>query len=270
MPRLSLGFRCETAMWGGYRQERAGFPLAVVTYHLILRVFLLTGQLSLAACAVAPPGTAVNDPYEATNRQVHAFNKGLDSAVLRPAGQAAASAPVFITEPIVNFSDNASLPGMVVNGILQGNPDSAITNTVRFLLNSTVGVLGLFDPAGAIGITEVNTGFGETLAVWGVPEGAYVELPLLGPSTERDAVGRIVDIIWNPIEQVGLQPQIDYRTASRVAEFVIERGQFSDTLDSVLYDSADSYAQARLIYLQNRRFELGEQAADAYIDPYAE
>lgn len=224
--------------------------------------------LLLSGCVAGPSDDGVNDPFEATNRQIHDFNKALDSAILRPAGDAAAAAPVFITEPIINFSDNVALPGMVVNGVLQGDVGGVITNTMRFLLNSTVGVLGLFDPAGAIGIEEKSTDFGQTLAVWGVGEGAYVELPLLGPSTSRDAVGEVVDLVLNPLDRVGLPAQIDYAAYARVGEIVIERGQFGDTVDSILYDSADSYAQARLIYLQNRRFELGEAAADAYIDPY--
>ncbi len=226
--------------------------------------------LSVTGCAAPQPGTGVNDPFEQTNRRIHDFNIAVDQAVLRPAGQLANKAPEFVTGPVVNFSNNVSLPGMVVNNVLQGDVGGTVTNTVRFLLNSTVGVLGLFDPAGAIGITEVKTDFGETLAVWGVGEGAYVELPLLGPSTARDAVGRIVDIALNPLEQVGLQQQIDYAAYARVGEVIIDRGAFGDTLDSVLYESADSYAQARLIYLQNRRFDLGETAQDGYIDPYAE
>ena len=131
-----------------------------------------------------------------------------------------------MTGPIVNFSDNVSLPGMVVNNVLQGDIGGTVTNTMRFLLNSTVGVLGLFDPAGAIGITEVKTDFGETLAVWGVGEGPYIELPLLGPSTARDAVGQVVDFALDPLSQVGLQQQIDYGTYARIGEKIIDRGQF--------------------------------------------
>lgn len=240
------------------------------SYTRVSGAGILLALLLVTGCAAPQPGAAVNDPYEATNRQVHAFNVGLDRAVLRPAGQLANKAPEFVTGPVVNFSNNVSLPGMVVNNVLQGDIGGTVTNTMRFLLNSTVGVLGLFDPAGAIGITEVKTDFGETLTVWGVGEGPYVVLPLLGPSTARDAVGEIVDLALNPLDQVGLQPQIDYGTYARVGEIIIDRGAFGDTLDSVLYDSADSYAQARLIYLQNRRFELGEDAVDGYIDPYAE
>lgn len=243
--------------------------------HFNSRVFVVVTPLFLgllAGCSIAPEGTEIHDPYEAVNRQVHDFNKDVDQAVLRPLSRGAAELPVELRQPIVNFSDNAALPGMVLNGLLQGDIAGLTQNTLRFVLNTTVGIGGLFDPAGAIGIAEQSTDFGETLAVWGVPEGAYVELPLLGPSTERDAFGQIVDFVIDPLERWGTREQLDYGTAAYVAEQVIDRGVFGDTVDSLLYESADSYAQARLFYLQNRRFELGDVAGetyvDAYIDPY--
>jgi phospholipid-binding lipoprotein MlaA len=226
--------------------------------------------VTLAGCSPAPLDGSVNDPYESFNRQIHDFNKGLDTAVLRPAGQAAEGLPDFVTEPVANFADNAGLPGAVLNGVLQLDIEGVTKNTLRFLINSTVGVLGLFDPAGAIGIAEEETDFGETLAVWGVPEGAYVELPVLGPSTERDAVGRVVDFVIDPLDRVGRPAMLEYGTAARVADIVITRGTFGDTLDSVLYESADSYAQSRLFYLQNRRFELGQSGGADVVDPYAD
>ncbi|AKS44716.1 phospholipid-binding lipoprotein MlaA [Octadecabacter temperatus] len=230
----------------------------------------LLALVALSACAVQQPGAEFNDPFEETNRSVHAFNKGLDRAILRPAGQVAAALPVEITEPVANFADNVGLPGAVANGLLQGDIGGSATNTFRFLINTTVGIGGLFDPAGAIGLDEEPTDFGETLSVWGVPEGAYVELPVFGPSTQRDMVGIIVDTIFDPLDQVGTSPQLDYGTGSRVAGIAITRGTFMDTFDSVLYESADSYAQARLAYLQNRRFELGEEPpAGDEIDPFS-
>lgn len=254
------------------------------SFHSFPLVAVMAGPLLLAACAVAPAGAEINDPYEQVNRQIHAFNVEVDRAVLDPAGQVANQLPDAITIPVVNFSDNASLPNAIINGVLQGNAAGAITNSVRFLLNTTVGILGLFDPAGAIGIEEDETDFGETLAVWGVPEGAYIELPGLGPSTERDATGRLVDFFLDPLQLLGAPPLLDYATpeileldtVSWAAEQVIERGELNDTFDELLYESADSYAQLRLIYLQNRRFELGQEAGDAnsqtseeyYFDPY--
>jgi phospholipid-binding lipoprotein MlaA len=230
---------------------------------------IVIAGLLLAGCTAAPPGAEFNDPYEPVNRQIHDFNKQVDQALLRPAGQVAAQLPLEIRTPVSNFAGNVGLPGMVLNGLLQGDVGGAATNTMRFLINSTVGVFGLLDPAGAIGLAEEDTDFGETLAVWGVTEGAYLELPFLGPSTERDAAGRVVDLLINPLDRLGYPEVTQYATPARVAEQVIDRGTFGDTLDSILYDSADSYAQARLIFLQNRRFGLGEAAQSDYLDPYA-
>lgn len=225
----------------------------------------------LSACAVQDPGTEFNDPFEQTNRSIHNFNKGLDRAFLRPAGQVVTTVPEEIVQPVSNFADNVGLPGMVANGLLQGDIDGAATNTFRFIINTTFGIVGLLDVAGAIGLPEESTDFGETLAVWGVPEGAYIELPFFGPSTQRDMVGIIVDQVFDPLSDVGTQVQIDYGTGARIVDRAITRGQFRDTFDGVLYDSADSYAQARLAYLQNRRFELGEDApATDAIDPFSD
>lgn len=242
--------------------------MSVFSVPVFLRTALLCGVMGLAACSVAPPGAAIHDPFEASNRQVHAFNKGLDRAVLRPAGQAAAAAPEPLRDGVVNFAENVALPGMVLNGLLQGRLDGPAVNTMRFVINSTVGLLGFFDPADAIGLYAQRTDFGETLAVWRVPQGAYVELPVFGPSTQRDAAGLFVDFIIDPLSRVGTSEQATYGVTSRVADLVIYRGVFGDTLDSVLYESADSYAQSRLIYLQSRRFQLGQGADDGYVDPY--
>lgn len=224
----------------------------------------------MAACAAPDTGAEFNDPFEVQNRSIHNFNKGLDRAVLRPAGQVVAVVPDEVTSRVSNFADNVGLPGMVANGLLQADIGGSATNTMRFLINTTVGIGGLFDPAGAIGLHEESTDFGETLAVWGFGEGAYVELPVLGPSTQRDAVGTLVDLVFDPLDYAGTEMQSDYGTSARIADLAIVRGAFMDTFDGVLYESADSYAQARSAYLQNRRFQLGEEPpATDEIDPFS-
>lgn len=227
---------------------------------------LVLGLATLSACTPPQPGLDINDPFEANNREVHAFNKGLDRAVLRPAGRVAAALPEEVRIPASNFAANAGLPNAIANGVLQGDIGGVATNTFRFILNTTIGIGGLFDPAGAIGLTEEETDFGETLHVWGVPEGAYIELPGLGPSTERDAAGEIVDLFLDPLGQLASESTARAGTTSRIADIVIQRGTFGDTIDGVLYESADSYAQSRLIYLQNRRFELGMEPPGTNID----
>ena len=223
--------------------------------------------MTLVACTPMPEADAVFDPYEAQNRQVHAFNKSLDWALFSSGGSGG-GIPDEIAIPVGNFADNVGLPGMVLNGILQADVEGAVTNTFRFLFNTTIGIGGLLDPAGEMGLLEQETDFGETLAVWGVPEGAYLELPVLGPTTERALVGRIIDAVIDPLDRVGTRPQVEYGTIAKIAGRIVKRSQYGDTIDSVLRDSADSYAQQRLIYLQNRRFELGTTSEADAVDPY--
>lgn len=225
--------------------------------------------LAIAGCSVAPEGVSIHDPYEAANRRTHAFNKGLDTALVRPMSNGVALLPEEATDTVLNFASNLSLPGMVLNGLLQADLEGVATNTARFLLNSTFGIGGLFDPASRVGLYAETTDFGETLAVWGVPEGAYVELPFYGSSTERDAIGLLVDFVIDPLRSYHGGEYANLATSAYLADKVVTRGRFGDTVDSLLYESADSYAQLRLYYLQNRRFELGQDAADTYMDPYA-
>ncbi|HRO14212.1 MAG TPA: VacJ family lipoprotein [Paracoccus sp. (in: a-proteobacteria)] len=239
-----------------------------------MRVAPILFCLSLAACATAPAG-GVNDPYEPMNRRVHAFNKGLDATLLRPVARAARGGddaapqgPGAMTL-VGNFGSNLALPGKVVNSVLQGRPEPAVRNTFRFFVNSTLGLGGLLDPATAdFALPEIDTDFGETLHVWGVPEGAYLELPVLGPSTERDLAGKVVDLFIDPLDSVLTDEQKIAGTAARIVSKAGDRARFGSTVDSVLHESADSYAQTRLLYLQHRRFEL-KQEQDV-IDPYAD
>lgn len=228
----------------------------------------------LGACAAPPPPAATHDPYEPTNRVMHAVNRGIDRALVRPSSKVYGSiVPQPVKTGVANFATNLDLPGDMVNGMLQGNINGFGKNFFRFAINSTLGVGGLFDPAKSFGLTQEKTDFGQTLHVWGVGEGPYVELPGLGPSTVRDVVGTAVDIAANPVSLALPSPESYYATVAKVGSKLGDRDRYSDTIDSILYESADSYAQARLLYLQNRRFELGQTAAggaDDFIDPYAE
>lgn len=229
---------------------------------------------SLAACTASGPSSVqpdgINDPYEAQNRRVHAFNRGLDRAIVRPAAIGYSTVlPDEIEDSIGNFARNLGEPSVVVNSLLQGDFEGAGISTVRFVTNSILGIFGLFDVATDFKLPQHDTDFGETLYVWGVGEGAYLELPVLGPSTARNATGKLVDLFTNPLSYTVDSPEQYYGTVAGAASGLSRRGRFSDTVDSILYESADSYAQARLIWLQNRRFELGDAGAAAEIDPFA-
>ncbi|MGK7752800.1 MULTISPECIES: MlaA family lipoprotein [unclassified Roseovarius] len=233
----------------------------------------LVAALAAPGCTPTPaghPAGQVFDPYEEENRRTHAFNRALDRNLVGPAGKGYSG---FIPDDVENmigrFAFNLSIPGAVVNNILQGNMKGATEDTYRFLVNTTIGLGGLFDTASELNMPQAtDADFGQTLHVWGVREGAYIELPLLGPSTERAAAGRIVDLFTNPLTYVLDEPENYYGTVASAATGLSDRGRYADTIDSILYDSADSYAQARSLYIQNRRFKLGGGSGGALEDPY--
>lgn len=236
----------------------------------VLRKLAVGALLAMVAgCTAAVGPGEINDPHEATNRRVHAFNVGLDKGVVRPVSQGYGAV---VPEParmwIKNFSNHLSLPGIVLNDLLQARPGDAFHNTGRFVINTTFGLGGTLDVATEMDLPVRDSDFGETLHVWGFPEGAYQELPLLGPSTERDTAGRIVDFAMNPTRHILSDDQRDALTGVNAAARIGDRHEHSELIDSILYDSADSYAQARLLYLQNRRFKLNDKAEEEYFDPY--
>lgn len=229
------------------------------------------GLALLAACGPAKIPSEINDPHEAQNRQIHAVNRTLDRAILRPTAKAYGFViPDPVKMGVANFASNLDLPGETVNGLLQGRPEDAAHNGVRFVINSTLGLAGLFDPAAKMGLPGISTDFGETMHVWGFPEGAFVELPLLGPGTSRDTMGKIVDVVANPVGTLLSWPERDMVRAVSLASRIGDRYTYLGMIDAILYESADSYAQSRLMLLQNRRYQLGRGAtveADVF-DPY--
>ena len=224
----------------------------------------------LSACSTPETPGALHDPYEPINRVSHAVNKGADRVFFKPASQGYGTVvPKPVRTSLSNAASYLDTPRSVVNDLLQGNLDDAGHNTMRFLVNTTVGVFGLFDPATSdFGLEERETGFADTLAVWGAPAGAYLELPLFGPSTERDAIGLAADILANPLSAVH-DEGTEVAALTSFPSVLNSRHEFGDTVDSILYDSADSYAQLRLFYLESRRFELsGQTSAENAFDPY--
>lgn len=238
--------------------------------HALRPIAVLTVVATLSACATPQGGGEFPDPYEEQNRQVHELNVALDRALVGPASQVYGGViPAPVRLGVTNFASNLTLPGTVVNDLLQAKIGDAFANAGRFVLNTVAGLGGIFDPASVIGLDERRTDFGETLHVWGVGEGNYIELPVLGPSTERDFVGMLVDFAMNPTWLLH-HPESHIATGVAVTAKLGQRYQYSDTIDSILYESADSYAQARLLYLQSRRFQLGGDDELTYSDPYSD
>ena len=228
---------------------------------------------AVSGCARSADPMVPHDPLEPMNRQIHALNRGIDKIALRPVAVSTTGNGA-VSARISDFSANLGKPADIVNNVLQLRLVKARENLLRFGVNTIFGVGGFYDVATAAGMPENDTDFGETLHVWGFGEGAYLEVPVMGPSTTRDLVGTLVDLALDPVNH--LKPdQVKAATAAKLAAKIGDRGRYSELVDSILYESADSYAQARLLYLQNRRHQLGQTAdegnfVDPYEDPYAE
>jgi phospholipid-binding lipoprotein MlaA len=233
-----------------------------------LGVLVLVLGLGLAACSRPPVSTAPNDPFEATNRAWFETNLALDRAISGAPVTSERREPSPVLRRVRSFGSNLGVPATVLNDLLQVRPDRAVHNTLRFAINSTVGLGGLFDPATPLGLPGRRSDFGETLHRWGMAEGAYVVLPVIGPSTERDALGAVVDMALNPWEAVVPWRTARAITAARWAGRFADRAEYADLLDANVMRTADPYAQARLLFLQARRHHLGIRTEDDSFDPY--
>jgi len=233
------------------------------------------GALLLSACASVPGGyeLAQRDPLEKVNRGVWGVNRAADKVVIKPATQVyRAVAPRPVRQGVSNAFANLSEPWSFVNNVLQGKSERAGRNFARFLVNSTVGVAGLWDPASKIGIRAAPEDLGQTLAVWGVNGGPYLVLPLLGPSSLRDGIGSGVAAYADPVKIAIAQAHINvwYKRGYLAAYIVDARSNLIETGgDAFLESSLDPYAAARSAYLQLRTAQIANQDDQAGTVPGA-
>jgi phospholipid-binding lipoprotein MlaA len=247
-------------------------PLAG-TFRLLALSALL--GITLAACAPKPPADdpdavadyeQTNDPLEPTNRVFYAINNGLDTVILRPAAQAYRYVvPGAVRRGIHNVLTNIATPAQLANDMLQGKPRRAGDTAMRFVINSTAGVLGIFDVATRWGYPDHDSDFGMTLANWGVPEGPFLFLPVLGPSDPRDAVGFGVNIALDPFTWIG-GPNQTGLTAFNWSRYglnaVDTRERVLDSLDQIKKTALDPYATFRSLYRQHRHAQIEEMRND--------
>jgi len=157
---------------------------------------VLLASVVLSGCATTGEGNS-RDPWEGFNRKSYAFNDAIDKAVLKPVAQGYVKViPAPAREGVSNFLDNLDEIGTSLNNLLQGKPGQAFSDAGRFVINTVLGVFGLWDVATPMGLEKHYEDFGQTLGVWGVPPGPYVVLPLWGPSTARDAPAKVIDPSW--------------------------------------------------------------------------
>jgi len=207
----------------------------------------------LTGCATLPPGKRdARDPLERTNRAVFSFNRTADRVVLRPAAKVwQAIVPRPVRTGLGNFSNNLGYPTTILNEYLQGKGRDGTADIARLVVNTVFG-LGFFDPASHIGLPRHNEDFGQTLGKWGVHSGAYLMVPILGPSTVRDAPARVVDAYTGGGQYLNDQ----YLRWSLVAANVLEiRAELLAT-DGMLDSSFDPYALTRNAWLKRREYEV--------------
>lgn len=201
-----------------------------------------------AGCAHSPPDEP-RDPLEPVNRQIYQFNNVVDRYTLRPVARAYRShTPSPIRRGVGNFFANARYPITVVNSYLQGKFLLGTSDMARFVVNTTVGLVGLFDVATPLGLEAHDEDFGQTLGVWGLGQGVYLVLPLLGPSTGRDLVGAGADQFANPLNLID---DTETRLALQ-AVYLIDKRAGMLSFDRIMQDAFDPYLFVRTAYLENR------------------
>jgi len=218
----------------------------------------LAAALLVAGCASAGHPDA-RDRFEAVNRGVNEFNYNADKITLRPAATAyERNLPSVVRTGVSNFFGNLGDVWSAVNNALQLKVPEAAQDATRFALNTVFGLAGLLDVAGEAGIERHKADFGMTLAHWGVPAGPYVELPLLGPSTLRDALALPVDLLGSPIKYVSPIAQRNGLIAGRALDARARALPVDPILDSAL----DRYTLTRDMYLQHRESEISGSGED--------
>jgi phospholipid-binding lipoprotein MlaA len=195
-----------------------------------------------------------NDPFEGSNRFFFDVNQALDEVLLRPVAEVyRAVLPDFAQDGVRNFLNNLNSPVIFANDLLQGEGDRAGTTLLRFGLNTTIGVGGLFDVATDMGHPYHDEDFGQTLAVWGVNDGPYFYFLILGPSSARDFTGFVVDRGLDPLTYVGWGDDYEWVPLTRAVVNVIDlRARNIETLDEIERTSVDYYASIRSLYRQSR------------------
>jgi phospholipid-binding lipoprotein MlaA len=243
------------------------FPASITRKSRMRPFLLLLVLLQLGACATRPPADdpeavaefeANNDPIEPWNRGVFAVNEAIDKAVLRPAAVVYRTLVIpEVRTGIGNVLGNLRSPVILLNDALQGETARFGDTLGRFLLNSTLGVGGIFDVAGEhFNMPPHTEDFGQTLAVWGVGDGPYLYLPLLGPSGARDLVGFGVDIASNPLTWVGGELWVTLGYIRTGLGFLNARESVIEAIDQVRATSLDPYATFRSAYRQLRLREI--------------
>jgi len=222
-----------------------------------VKTLLLALLLSALAAGCATSQTRLtdpeHDPWEAYNRKIFKFNEGFDKAIFRPVAKAYdVVMPDAPQRGVRNFFRNLNYPVTLLNSLLQGKVERALTATGRFLMNSTIGVLGFFDVATKAGIPYYDEDFGQTLAVWGWKDSRYLVMPIFGPYTARDFLGRSFYGYFHPVSYVAREHDNYWPMIIDLVSLRAELLPLQADIDA----AADPYALIRDAYLQKREYDI--------------
>ena len=196
----------------------------------------------------------IYDPLESMNRAIFNFNNVADKIILEPVAKGYRKLPSPIQSGVGNFLNNLKMPLVVINQLLQGQGGNALETSGRFIINSTVGLLGLVDVAEKVGLEQKQEDFGQTLATWGVGDGFYIVLPIFGPSNLRDASGMMLTSITDPINAYAVTEGEGWIIPVKTATNAInDRSKIIDEVNALRDNSLDYYAAVRSAYYQNRK-----------------
>lgn len=219
----------------------------------VLCIACLSGCATTATAKRDP-----RDPFERVNRGTYAFNSAVDRAVLRPTARVYHKiTPDPVETGVSNFFDNLEGPLNIVSNLLQGKFKASLSDTGRLLLNTTLGLGGLFDPASDAGLEKHDEDFGQTFGRWGMGPGPYLMIPFLGPSTVRDGIGRVPDALSNPMRYIE-EDKVRY---GLVGLSVIDMRTRLLSVDDALNQAYDPYAFLRNAYLQRRQYLVSDGKA---------
>lgn len=224
--------------------------------HKIITLFLLVVIISLSAgCASTTPDGDVNDPFESVNRKIYDFNEGFDRIILKPAAEGYQKLPSPVQTGTHNFFSNLDDIVVIINGILQLKVEQFSSDILRFSVNSVYGVFGLIDMATPMGIPKHQDGFADTLGYWGVGSGPYVVIPILGPSSVRDAPSLVVDFLVHPLSQVSPASATFGLAAVRIVD--VRSGLLKTTtmLDELALDPYNFTRESYYQWRQNRIYD---------------
>ena len=219
--------------------------------HLRPLILALAASVALSGCAT---GGNPKDPFEKFNRAMFSFNDAVDQAALKPAATAYKNVlPQFVQTGVNNFFGNLADVWTGANNLLQGKGQDGMSDLTRVALNSTFGILGLFDIASEAGLQKHSEDFGQTLGAWGVPSGPYLMLPLLGPSTVRDATVIPLDIKADPW---AYKEPVNYRNIGIAVRAVDQRATLLDASNLLEEAALDRYEFIRDGFLQRRESRI--------------